>query len=44
MMMCVFEEQIGRQVEVYADYLLVKSKHANQYPQHLVEVLNMLCN
>lgn len=39
----IFEKQIGNQVEVYVNDLLVKSKHASQYPQHLVELFGMLC-
>lgn len=42
-MICVLEEHIRRQVEVYVDDLVVKSKKENQYPQHLIEVFTTLC-
>ncbi|XP_074327297.1 uncharacterized protein LOC141665218 [Apium graveolens] len=38
----MFKNQIGRTMEVYVDDMLVKSKEANDYIKHLMEMFNIL--
>ena len=38
----VFQSQIGRNLEVYVDYLITKSKQASQHAANLRETFNTL--